>query len=1071
MHTAPLALTLALVIFWLVLGWGVQAVIKPRLAALTSLLLSPLIGFSATVLPAFWLNLVGLPVARFAWPLAVALAAIAVAGWAVKRPDWTRRHLIALAVIILAVLASGIPSLVFGFDWVANSNDDWGNYNLGALRFMEHGLLDRPSIETLQSGTDYPSFFYFLIVVHDSRSASELILAWIAVLTRQSPFFIFMPVILAFEALMLCAAATLALRGARSPLHWFLGLLLTVAAPLTLYAVQQQLIAQNLGLAFTCAMAALTCTRLSELIAWRRLVLVVIVAGAYLLSYPEMVPFFGLAFLAFHLAHIRDREWGWARIWRVLLIPVGLAIATGPYVLGAALFLLEQLALSGTQGRFGGVSIFPYFLVPSGAAMLLGFLPFGLFAPEPWLSIAIAAALALIALALITAVFRLKAGSVTSALLVILTLAAVQLALKHNDFGLFKVAMFVQPFLWFTLLSAIPGRRYLPLLVTGLLGSALLYTDFRMTAISVRDEAGGGIGLAGASRTHFLHDILDPARTEQCDVAFETANLPLIKILAARPGCKRLFTARFSTAFVVFEHDHWLGRDPLHQLAGIDDFARFAGSKLEPKLSKMYFKRPDGSDLPVDYFNGPTVDTARVGLPTNDESVLNRPQPTFLPIVNRQADEVHLEFIESSLGDHYYVPYFGITGMYATEPDPYARQRLIQAVGRYMLFQVIEPTPEVRLALDISTTVIAGGPRRLPPAVVMGATSASFGLVGNGTARVLSPPVKPLLVDGKAYVLLDLGKDAKQLETPRTGAMALYGAGYSVDYRVVTAFARRISVVDAEHCECNAAPAAITDLKAAMGDPTLRYSGIYEDGWIGQDGFARLAADESGRAVLTAMMPSGIGIDQTTVTLSVDGGPSVTRSLKPGDFKIAVSVGPGPHRISWHFGGGGVLPNGDDRGVAAKMQSLVIIPDADPKRDPVQSSTSDVDAIIGDTTRSYAGIATDGWLDKDGSIGVEAEKAGNVVFHVSVPEKIGLGTYDTVTMTVDGGGEVTRPVTPGDTVVEIPVAVGRHEVSWHFSATSVLPNGDGRTVAALLKSVSVIYDTSDAKGASAVDVR
>ena len=1065
MHMAALALTFGLLVFWLALGWAVQVVIRPQLASLPNLLLSPLIGFTVTLIPVFWFSVVGLPVRSFALPLTIVLALAAIAGWAFRRPDWTRTDLLAVGVVALAVLGSGLPTLVFGFDWVANANDDWANYNLGAIRLIEHGMLHQPDIAAMAAGRDYPGFLYFLTVAHDTRPGSELMLAWLGALTRQSPFFVFMPLILAFEAMMLCSAAALALLGARTRQHWFLGLVLTALAPLSLYAVQQQLIAQFLGIAFTCGMAALTCTRLADVVGWRRLALVVLTTAGYIICYPEMSPFYGLAFLVFHLAHARDRSWGWQHSWRLLVIPGGLAIITGPYLVAAVYFLLSQFTSSATQGSVGGVSIFPYFLVPSGAAMLWGLVPFGTFPSEPWLSISIVAALVLVGLALLAAILRLGAGSVVGGMLLLFALVAVQLAWKRNDFGLFKIAMFVQPFLWFTLMGAVPRRRNLPLLVAAGIGIVVISTDVRMTTDAFRDDAGGGTGLPGASRTHLLHRILDDSDSRWCDVDFETSNLPLLKIIAARIGCTRLFSSRYSGVLTVSVDDGFAGDDPLHRIFGIDDFVRSAGRVLSvaPKLTPVEFRRPDGSALEGRFFNLGRSDLPRIGVTQRAENILNEHSSEFPTVQAKNIVAERLEFIESSFGDSYYIPNFPIVGMYATEHDPFAISSQVQAVGRYMLFRVEESSPEIRLSIDISTTLISSGSRQLPPAMVLGETSASFNLVGNGSARVMSPPVKPLIVGGNAYVLLDLGRDATQMQSPRTGAMLLYGSKYSVDYRVVTAFARRIAAFDAAHCDCEAAPAAITDMKTSLIDPTQQYSGIYEDGWIGQDGFARLAGDRAGIAELKFMFPNGIGVAHNQVTLTVEGGRTVTRPLDPGSFSVSVPIESGPHKIAWHFADAGRLPGGDDRSVSAKLESLTVLPDTADEANTWHATPLSSEAALGNAPLPRSGVESDGWVGKDGFVSVDADVPGRAALTILVPGGIGIAD-DEVTLTIDGGPGVTRHLEPGEATIDLPVVAGSHRISWHFAKVGVLPNGDGRTVAALLRSVSLVRETSGARG-------
>ena len=126
-----------------------------------------------------------------------------------------------------------------------------------------------------------------------------------------------------------------------------------------------------------------------------------------------------------------------------------------------------------------------------------------------------------------------------------------------------------------------------------------------------------------------------------------------------------------------------------------------------------------------------------------------------------------------------------------------------------------------------------------------------------GLLACCRPPVKPLIIGKETYILLDLGEDARQLQRPRTGAMGLYGSDYSVDYRVVTAFARRITVVDAAHCDCEAAPSGIIDLKTALTDPTLQYSGIYEDSWIGQGRLREAGGRQAGESRIQLHDPEG----------------------------------------------------------------------------------------------------------------------------------------------------------------------------------------------------------------------
>ena len=255
---------------------------------------------------------------------------------------------------------------------MANANDDWANYNLGALRLLNNSFFQQPSIEAMKAGRDYPGFFWFMNVPSGTRPGSEMLLAWVSGVTGKSPFFVFMPLILVLHALLCFAAAALAMASLRRGVL-FAALILTAMAPLNLFAVHQQLIGQVFGLALMCATASLTFVSFNEFKSKGRIAVTSIVVAAFCLAYPEALPFFVLAFIVFHALHGWTVGWGWKHFWRVLFVPAITFALLGPYSLSFLFFLLSQFHGSATQGVFDDVSIFPYFLVPNGLSVLFGF--------------------------------------------------------------------------------------------------------------------------------------------------------------------------------------------------------------------------------------------------------------------------------------------------------------------------------------------------------------------------------------------------------------------------------------------------------------------------------------------------------------------------------------------------------------------------------------------------------------------------------------------------------------------------------------------------------------------------
>jgi len=1048
MFVVPLAICFALLLLWGALGWALIAVIEPRLRASESFLVAPVCGMAATVLPTFWLNAFGLSVASFARPLAVVLGCFTIAMWLWRRPDWNRRDWLLAVLVVLGVIMAGFPSLRFGLDWVANANDDWANYNLSAIRHLDGGFYQRPSVSELGAGRDYPGYLWFLEVASDGRPGADLLLAWVAGLVGLSPFFVFMPLILAFHGALCLASASAAYRFLGRGAALFAGLALTAFAPLSLYAVHQQLIAQVVGLAFMCALTGLTCVPLATLTGPRRLTLVTIITAAYFLVYPETVPFFALAVLIFHGLHLLNRDWGWSRLWRLGAAVLGAALLLGPYFIGFVYYLVSQFLKSGGQAEYNGVSLFPYFRVPSGLAVLFGLAQFGGQQTGAFVSIEIGFALIFLAFVLAGGCFAFVRRAPLGCYAAVFLLVCYFLVRGNNDFGLFKLACFVQPLLWFVLMSAVfrlAGRWvWLPVLA---LGGALVATDVGYTRASLDESAGSGLVLAGASGARLLTRLLD-GNEVGCGVDLGTPLPPLAKILGAKPGCGRAFVSRELP--LMFLNNFWDDAarfDALHRANGVAAFTQDAVNRLEPRPVNLRFPGLNGSQQSVRAARAPMEYGNLVQAPSFDGVLDGGGHPMSLLVGPARADS--MTFVASDIGDHYYIPEQGPASLYAEERDPFYPDNVVDAVGRYLLFRVHAPSSRVRLRLDLTTTVLGDGRQRLPPAVVMGDSAVSVGLVGHGSARLLSPPFSPLVVDGIAYVLLDLGEDSRFRTTPRTGLMKLFGNSVTIDYRRFVAFARQIALVDAEQNQDGVAPSRVATFPQDLAKPHLQYSGIYEDGWAGDEGFLLLHADRPGVAVLRGMLPGGIGIDATEVAVSVNNGTPVRKTVTPGPFTVELPAPAGMSRIAFRFSHLGRLGQGDGRPAAAQLHSVALETGITENAD----GAATIPPVLRQLGSHFEGVYQDGWLARQGFFEVRADRDTNLVLRGVIPGNVGLTKQTVVLRGADSSIDLT--LQPGEFRLVLPVKAGVTEVPFSFSQEATLPGEDGRIVSALLTSLSI----------------
>lgn len=427
-------------------------------------LICPALGFAIVTLPVLWLNWLGLPVGRFALPLAIVLFAVASAGFVRAFPSIRWRILWPIgASIALAFVLTGRPLFEYGFDWLSFSNDDMANYALGAQRLIDYGFFSVPDMHQFTSGTNATLYYWVLYAALSIRTGIEETLAFFAVLLRLTPFAAFMPVILAMHLMLIASSAALVFQtSARRVAASITALALAISAPMTLGTVYQ-LIAQVCGLGLLNAVLAIGPAVLRRPSVRGIFVASVIVAGLFAI-YPEATPFLFLGLgLVVVLRAARAR-----RIARGTLVSMGaVAFAVAVLLNTNLLTYARTLVLQSDNGtRFERIHLFWYMLLPGAPATMFGILPIATRPDDPIASLASAIGFVLLAgfVVLIAIALVRRVEPLATVPAVMLALAAL-LFTRHSDFGLLKLSMYIQTYLWGLLALLVTGalwRRAIP---------------------------------------------------------------------------------------------------------------------------------------------------------------------------------------------------------------------------------------------------------------------------------------------------------------------------------------------------------------------------------------------------------------------------------------------------------------------------------------------------------------------------------------------------------------------------------------------------------------------------------
>ena len=969
----PLLLCTALFLFWFLLGRALLLLL-PGHSAPRRELLAPAIGLAVSLISIFWLSRLGLAVSSFAGPwFTLALVAIALVHWQRRSLPLSRGYGRFALILSMALLLSGGPFLRYGFDWLSYANNDMVNYALLAQRFLGHGFFDVPSAAELFGGRSYSQTFWLQGLVE--RPGSELILASVAALTGLHPVQVFMPLILVGHMALISATGALVIdrEGPRASRVALLTMAALALAPMLTFGAIYQLLGQTLGLAIL--LAGLSIFTQRGILARRRCLMAATALGSLLVSallilYPELLPVLmaGSATVAMvRLCRCSSRQLAAVG---TSIVAVGLGclltcFALQRYLVAAMSFLLRQLQ-SGVTGTSQAVDVFQQYLLPSGVAGLWGLVNIYAPPPEPILSFLIAVGLLLLFATIICSLRLVLRGDSVAVVFVLMLVAMAFLRVSGSAFGLYKMSMYIQPFLWGTLAqllgSAVDRWRWFPL-PGAALTLILLHTQWGYTIASTGElfgSQGSFNEVHDASRTGLISELLRiRGRVDDRLVTSDSSNLVLAKLQAALLEGARL-TFPF---FDIYPSKRRLL--PILQRPALEFQQQKLSLAAASRTRRVSFLIRDAQGRSTR--NGFQIVLAAQPVPrqenrhallvsTSLQSPFNRRRFTsdsrnsyLLPWLSIRN---HLLFVSSDQGKLYYSHDREHTAFYQLEGDYFYPGQTMAGIGRMLLFQVINPSRRPRMVVTLTASLKADGNNTLPLAAVHGRQRQSLPIVGRGSARIISAPLEPQQIEGRSYVALDLGRSGTRWEEQRLGLMRLYGTALQADPRRLTAFIRDISVISDADVAAWRAPRRVEHFPQDLAQPDLEYSGLYEDGWASESSFVVLDPASDAPTVLDVqgVVPDlGDPARSNGLVVRLDGRVVASRSLRPGSFDLAIPLAPGRgrHRIELRFSGVQQLPGGDRRPVAAKLTRLGF-------RDPL-SPTSAADSQPG--PRAVVGAA------------------------------------------------------------------------------------------------------------------
>lgn len=934
-----LLFSLAIFFFWGLIGVSTLTVFPSELGPRQKLLISPAVGIALNILIVFLLNRTGLPVKYFSTALSLGLLIVSSIIIMIKRPRFFEDFSVFILILVGALILVAWPMLNYGFDWTSYNNDDMANYCLGAQRFLNHGYFELPNLKNLFSGRDYSEAYWFMHAAGGMRSGSELMLAFFWGATKLNAHQLFMPVILALHLSLISAIGALLASDGYSKRASLIAMLLFSIAPLGALGVLYQLIGQVGGLTLLCA-AVVLFFRVLNCKFEKKLILNHVVATLIFCSlfiwYPEALPFLGLGWFIFLGLQLRKS----IHLGKKIIIPaIVIGILTlcfiGHYSISALNIMLHQT--SGGMSYTNPDSIlFPYFLVPSGLPTFFGLLPLVTGCKSIIMDGMIIFALCLLAWLLVKVVQQIKEINPVAIMCALMMVLGLVLFFRNSDFGLFKLAMIIQPFMIAVVATEFSKRKFanhkkswcLLLFVV----STALISQHQYVLWSLSRYAGGPNNLPFASvkkiNHHFQLLMNSLLNNKNKHYLVDTSNVTQAK-----------YQALYSQGLFL----HFPSRDFFKSIIAFDDFESISpyvwkqsnGNSIEFIEEFKYLWR---KQYKKEYLMLKNIKNSWVKLPeeeVKDSQFIAVPeQGTIFNLFNKKQISQnffknYLIFVNSTLGSHfYYAPVRSKIAFFHLQEDPMFPGRFFSGLGQHLLFRIIDSDEHPRMVLELSNTLLKESGSLLPHKLtIFGDVETMLPFVGRGSGRLISDPLTPAkLTNNRRFIHLDIGQKGQLHGFVQPKLMSLYGRYIKSDSRLLTTYGRNISLISDEDYKLLVPPSQLEHFPQDLGNNNLQYSGLYEDGWVSEHALFVLQPQVNSKALkISGMIPKLSDPNFTSeLKILIDGKVVETHMLNLGNFDLNIPIltREKPQRIELIFSRSQRLPGSDARIVSSKINFI-----------------------------------------------------------------------------------------------------------------------------------------------------